>query len=97
MSSVPFSFRMSPETKKALEDAAESMDRTPAYLAGKAVEAFLSAREEKRLAIEAAIAEADKGLMISRDSMHAWIKTLGTPDETPHPVIDVDRKKDKAV
>lgn len=89
MSSVPFTFRINPEMKASLEAAASATDRTPGYLAKKAVAEYLTAREEKRLAIEAAIKEADKGYFVSSESMHRWMDSWGTENELPRPEIDI--------
>ena len=89
MSSAPFTFRIDPETKKSLEEAASAQDRTPAYLAKKAIEVYLEARKEKQQAILDAITEADKGYFISSGSMHRWMDTWDTNNELPRPDVDI--------
>ena len=89
MSSVPFTFRIDPEMKASLEAAASASDRTPGYLAKKAVADYLEAREEKRRAIEEALEDAKKGYFISSESMHRWMDSWGTENELPRPEIDI--------
>ncbi len=89
MSSVTFSMRLDPATKQALEDTAKALDRTPSYLANKAIEVYLEARTEKRQAILEAIAEADKGYFISSGSMHRWMDSWDTDNELPRPDVDI--------
>jgi predicted transcriptional regulator len=91
MSSVPFTFRIDPETKASLEAAAKSSDRTPGYLAKQAISAYLAAREEKRLAIEAAIAEADKGVFVSEEAVDKWMDSWDSDNELPRPKPDIFR------
>ena len=54
-----------------------------------AIEAFLDARADKKRQIEAAVAEADKGVFISQGKMSAWIDSWGTDAELPPPEPDV--------
>jgi len=89
MSSVPFTFRIDPETKASLEAAAKSSDRTPGYLAKQAISAYLAARQEKRLAIEAAIAEADKGVFVSSAAVHEWMDAMARGESPSKPKPDV--------
>jgi len=95
MSSIPFTFRIDPETKAELEAAAKSSDRTPGYLAKQAISAYLAAREEKRLAIEAAIEEADKGIFVSEEAVNRWMDSWETDNELPFPEPDVFRGSKK--
>ena len=85
MPSVPFTFRIDPEMKASLEAAASASDRTPGYLAKKAISAFLQAREEKRLAIEAAIIKADRGLLVPDEAVDAWLDSLDSDEPLEMP------------
>lgn len=91
MSSIPFTIRLDPETKASLEAAAKASDRTSGYLAKQAISAYLAAREEKRLAIEAAIKEADKGIFVSEGAVEKWMDSWGTDNELPRPEPDIFR------
>ena len=50
---------------------------------------MLRNREEKRTAISAAIAEADRVGFISQESMDAWVASWGKESELPPPEPDV--------
>ena len=50
---------------------------------------MLRDREEKRAAISAAIAEANRGDFISQESMDAWVASWGRESELPPPEPDV--------
>ena len=42
-----------------------------------------------RAIIDAALAEADTGVFISSEAMHAWMATWDTPEESPPPAPDI--------
>lgn len=89
MASVPFPLRLEPELKHRLEEAAQNEDRSAADIASDAIEAYLDAKKFKRLAIEAALAEADKGVFVSSEAVHRWMASWDTDDELPMPEPDV--------
>ncbi len=89
MASVPFSFRLDEGLKKRLEQAAQGQDRSASYMAVKAIEQFLNARDTKRLAIEEAVKEADKGVFISSQTMNNWMDSWGSEEELPAPEPDI--------
>jgi len=89
MGSTPFSLRLDPETRKRLDREAESLDRSASYVATKAIESFLDAREAKRRALEEAIVEADKGVFISSEAIGRWMESWDTDNELPPPEPDV--------
>ena len=89
MSSVPFSLRLDPETRRRLDEEAERLDRSASYVAAKAIEGFLEARAAKRRALEEAVAEADKGVFVSSEAMARWMDSWDTDDELPPPEPDV--------
>lgn len=93
MTTASFTFRIDAGLKKRLEQAAKSADRSASYMAAKAIEAMVDAREEKRRAIEAAVIEADKGVFISSKAMHKWMDSWGTGNELPSPEADIFLKK----
>jgi predicted transcriptional regulator len=93
MSSVPFSLRLEPKVRSQLEQEAKSLDRSASYVATKAIESFLEARADRRRALEEAVAEADKGVFISEEAMHAWMESWDTENELPPPEPDVFLKK----
>ena len=89
MAPVPFSLRLDAGIKSRLDQEARSADRSASYIAAKAIEAFLDTREAKRRAIEAAMAEADKGVFISQEAMTRWMDSWDTEHELPAPEPDV--------
>ena len=89
MSLAPFSLRLDSRTKARLEREARAADRSASYLAIRAIEAFLDAREAKRNEIEAAIAESDRGVFVSQEAMARWMDSWGTDNELPPPAPDV--------
>lgn len=89
MASSPFSLRLSPELKERLDSVAESEDRSASYVATKAIEAFLDARDARHEAIRAAVAEADKGVFVSSEAVDRWMESWGTDNELPMPEPDV--------
>jgi len=96
MSNIPFSIRLDPSLKERLNAEAKSSDRTPSYLAIKAIEAFLGAREAKRQVIAAAIEDAEKGDFVSQNAVHGWLDTWGSDRVGSPPAPDlIDRKRSK--
>ena len=93
MATVPFSLRLDPSIKERLDQEAERLDRSSSWLATRAIEAFLEARDAKRRAIEAAVAEAEKGAFISSEAMGRWIDSWDTDNELPEPEIDIRQRR----
>ena len=89
MSAAPFSLRLKPEVKAALEKEAALLDRSAAYVAQQAIEKFLDASVYKRECLQEAIAEADKGIFISEEAMDRWVDSWGSENELPLPEPDI--------
>lgn len=89
MANSPFSLRLPPELKERLDAVAESEDRSASYVATKAIEAFLDARDAKARAIDAAFREADKGIFVSQEAVHRWMDSWDTDNELPIPEPDI--------
>ena len=89
MATSPFSLRLSPELKERLDAVAESEDRSASYVATKAIEAFLDARDAKARAIDAAFREADQGIFVSPEAVHRWMDSWDTDNELPIPEPDI--------
>jgi len=81
--------RLDTELKKWLEEEAERHDRSAGYIAVQAIKRLKEAGEHKRQMIEAAVAEADKGVFISEEKMDAWVNSWDTENELPMPEPDV--------
>ena len=88
MTTERLSLRIDAELKKSLEREARREERSASYLAVKAIEAMLHSRTEKRAAIRAAIAEADRGAFVSQAAMDTWISFWDTVSELPPPEPD---------
>ena len=92
MTTERLSLRIGVDLKKSLEREARREERSISCLAVKAIEAMLRSRAEKRAAIRAAVAEADKGAFISQDAMDAWVSSWDTESERPPPEPDLFSK-----
>jgi predicted transcriptional regulator len=77
MRTTPYTIRLYEALKRELEREAALDERLPAQLAVRAIRAMIQARQAKRAAIGAALAEAEEGRFISEDAMMAWVETWG--------------------
>lgn len=93
MATTPFSLRLDTELKAQLDVEAQELDRSASYVATKAIRAYLQAREYKRKAIDEAIEQADKGVFVSQEKVHAWMESWGTDSELPQPTPDIFSNK----
>ena len=92
--SETFSVRLSPKTKRELEEYARATKRSSAFIVKEAVEAHLAERRAYLAAIDEAIREADEsGEFISWEATRKWMHSWGTPDELPPPEPDIFTKK----
>ena len=89
MATVPFSLRLDSEIKASLESEAEILDRSSSYVAIEAIKKYLTAKNNERQAIQAAVEKANKGEFVSSESVRAWFASLGTENELPKPTPDV--------
>lgn len=87
MTTVPFSLRLDAETRARLEEEARRLDRPAAQVAARAIARWLDAEAALRAEIDAALAEADAGVFVSAEAMHAWMETWDS--ETPPPEPDI--------
>jgi predicted transcriptional regulator len=89
MTTARFTLRLDPELKQWLEEEALRRDRSAGWLAKQAIENMKQATELNRQIIEEAIQEADKGVFVSQEAVHAWMETWDTEHEAPVPKPDV--------
>lgn len=89
MSTVQFSIRMDPKIKARLDKQARLEDRSAAYIAQRAIDAYVSKQEHLLELVRLAEVEADKGVFISQEKMSAWFESLGTDHELPEPEPDI--------
>jgi len=94
--SETFSVRLSPETKRELEEYARATQRSSAFIVKEAVEMHLAERRAYLAAIEEAIREADEtGEYISGEAVDRWLASWGTENELPPPEPDIFLKAPK--
>lgn len=84
-----FSVRLSPETKRELEEYARATQRSSAFIVKEAVEAHLAERRAYLEAIEEAVAEADEGIFVSGEAVDRWLASWGTNNLLPMPDPDI--------
>ena len=89
MANVSFSLHLKPELKHRLDEVAQNEDRSAAEVATRAIESFLDEREALRADIEAALAEADKGVFVSSEAVDRWMESWDTDNELPMPEPDI--------
>jgi predicted transcriptional regulator len=83
------SVRLGRDVLGELEEEARRQHLSAAQIANEAIRAYLDNQALKREAVQEALAEADKGVFISSEAMHRWIKSWGTANELPPPEPDV--------
>ena len=89
MSASPFSLRLKPEVKAALEKEAAAQDRSAAWVANKAIEDYLGREKALRDSVIAALAEADKGVFVSGEAVEGWMARWADGHDDPFPEPDV--------
>lgn len=82
-----FSVRLSPETRKELEEYAAAMQRSSAFVVKEAIEAHLAERRAYLAAIEEGEREIERGETVSGDEVIEWLRSWGTPHEQAPPSI----------
>jgi predicted transcriptional regulator len=87
MPAAPFSLRLDAETRARLEEEARRLDRPAAQVAARAIVRWLDAQAALRAEIDAAVAEADAGVFVSAEAMHAWMETWDSETTPPEPDI----------
>lgn len=81
--------RISPETKRELEEYARAEQRSSAFIVKEALEARLEERRAYLAAIEEGEREADLGVLVSGDAVKKWLLSWGTDNELPRPEPDI--------
>ena len=89
MNAVPFSMRLDPELKAAVEKEARLDDRSASYVFQQAAREYVERREQFREMVAELEAEEDKGEFISSEKMRAWVASWGTANELPSPEPDI--------
>jgi predicted transcriptional regulator len=89
MATISFSIQLDTEVKARLDEEARREDHSADQIVQKAIEDYLEAKAYFRREMEAAIAEADKGIFISWEKMRAWMESWDTGNELPPPEPDI--------
>jgi predicted transcriptional regulator len=89
MTSARFSLRLEPELKDWLEVEAKRQKRSAGFLATEAIQHLKEMTETKRQLIRDAVSEAEKGVFVSQEAVHAWMDSWDTENELPIPQPDI--------
>jgi predicted transcriptional regulator len=89
MPTTPFSIRLDTKLKARLEKEAKRRDRTAAFIANRAIKLYFEQLDLAEQEVDAAFAEADKGVFISGEKIFEWMKSWGTERELPPPEPDI--------
>jgi predicted transcriptional regulator len=84
MTAVPFSLRLDPELKEAVEKEARLEDRSASFIIQQATREYVERKERFR----AMLWELEDEF-ISSGKMRAWVASWGSADELPSPEPDV--------
>ena len=83
---VPVMTRVSPKLKAKLKAIAKHSERSEAYIARAAIEAFVDLNEWQMATIRRSLEESRSGVpSIPHEEVEAWIDSLGTDKELPMP------------
>ena len=89
MTTTPFSLRLDAKMKKRLVKEANLEKRSAGFIVQEALASYLDGKDYERQMAEEAFAEAEKGVFISGEKVHAWMESLGTDKELPFPEPDI--------
>ena len=89
MTAVPFSLRLDPDLKEAVDREARREDRSASYVIQQATREYVERKERFRAMVAELEAEEDKGEFISSEKMRAWVASWGTGNELPSPEPDI--------
>jgi predicted transcriptional regulator len=89
MKTSPFSVRLDAKLKTRVEKEAKRRNRTASFIANHAIKTYFSELDRFEKEMEEAFKEAEKGVFISGEAMHAWMKSWGTKNELPPPEPDI--------
>lgn len=89
MGRLNLDFNLDEATQQRLQAEARRQDQSEVDLASDVIRDYLDRQDYKRQTIEAAVAEADKGVFISGEAMDRWIDSWDTDHELPPPEPDI--------
>ena len=82
--------RLQPEVEESLQTMASSLQRSKSWLINQALKEFIerqSLEQEQWQQTLEAMESVAQGRVVSGESVHAWMKSWGTDDELPAPII----------
>jgi predicted transcriptional regulator len=84
--SITMTVRLKPEVSEKLETLARDMKRSKAYLASKAIAAYVDLKAWQVAHIKEALEEDESGVPgVPHDEVVAWIESWETDHELPQP------------
>jgi predicted transcriptional regulator len=84
-----FSVRLPENLRQEVDQFAETTKRSRSYVVKEAVEAYMEEQRSRLAAIDEALAEIDKGELVSGEKVSEWLSTWGTAEEKPAPEPDI--------
>jgi predicted transcriptional regulator len=84
-----FSVRLPEDLKAEVEKIAVATRRSRAFIVKEAVAAYVDEHRAYKAAVQEALAEADKGVFISGEAIHAWLDELRTNPDAVDPDPDI--------
>ena len=89
MTASPVSFRIDSKLKARLGREAKRSKTTATSIVELAIASYLDGLDDLRKDLDAAFVEAEKGVFISGEAVHAWMRSWGTGNELPFPEPDI--------
>jgi predicted transcriptional regulator len=89
MGASPFSIRLDTKLKNRIAKEAKRRNRTASFVASHAIKSYFEGLDRFQKEIDDAFKEAEKGVFISGEAMHAWMESWGTENELPPPKPDI--------
>lgn len=86
---TPFSVRLDANVRARIEKEARRRNRTASFIANNAIKRYFDGFDAFQKEVDDAFKEAEKGVFISGEAMHAWIESWDTENELPPPKPDV--------
>lgn len=85
MASDVVTVRLGPDVKDRLETLSRATRRSKSFLAAEAIERYLDEEAAFIAAVSEGLDQADRGEVVSHESVAAWIDSWGTGRERPKP------------
>ncbi len=82
--------RLSPEIEQDLETTASKLQRSKSWVISEALREYIARNREDEARWQQtldAMADVAQGRVVSGDSVHDWLRSWGSADEQPGPVV----------